>query len=85
MKYVGEYAPDMVDPDTLDLSGQSLEKLGRADSDVQLNVSTLVLDGNNLQRLDNIHTYQCLEKVDIFSEHHFLPALLAIVGNREIA
>ncbi len=60
---VGEYAPDMVDPDTLDLSGRGMEKLGRADSDVQLNVSTLVLDGNALQRLDNIHTYQCLEKV----------------------
>ena len=60
---VGVYAPDMVDPDTLDLSGQNIEKLGRANSDVQLNVSTLILDGNSLQRLDNIHTYQCLEKV----------------------
>jgi hypothetical protein len=24
---------------------------------------TLILDNNSLQRLDNIHTYQCIEKV----------------------
>ena len=60
---VGEFTPDMVDPDTLDLSGQGIEKLGRATDECQLNVSTLILDANDLQRLDNIHTYHCLEKV----------------------
>ena len=60
---VGEFTPDMVDPDTLDLSGQGIEKLGRATDECQLNVSTLILDANDLQRMDNIHTYHCLEKV----------------------
>lgn len=54
---------DSMDPDTLDLSGQGLEKLTRAQPECQLNTTTLILDGNELQRLDNIHTYQCLEKV----------------------
>ena len=60
---VGEFTPDMVDPDTLDLSGHGIEKLGRATDECQLNISTLILDANDLQRLDNIHTYHCLEKV----------------------
>ena len=51
------------DPDTLDLSGAELEKLSRATPELILNTTTLVLDNNKLQRLDNIHTYQCLEKV----------------------
>ena len=51
------------DPDTLDLSGADLEKLSRATPELILNTTTLVLDNNKLQRLDNIHTYQCLEKV----------------------
>ena len=51
------------DPDTLDLAGQSLEKLTRATPELILNTTTLVLDNNSLARLDNIHTYQCLEKV----------------------
>ena len=51
------------DPDTLDLEGQQLEKLSRATPELILNTTTLVLDNNNLTRLDNIHTYQCLEKV----------------------
>ena len=51
------------DPDTLDLAGQSLEKLTRATPELILNTTTLVLDNNSLTRLDNIHTYQCLEKV----------------------
>ncbi len=51
-------------PDVVDLSGQGLERVGRATRECELNTTTLVLDGNNLQRLDNIHTYQCLEKVD---------------------
>ena len=65
---VGEFTPDMVDPDTLDLSRQGIEKLGRATDECQLNVSTLILDENELQRLDNIHTYHCLEKVRQGSE-----------------
>ena len=47
----------------LDLSGTGLEKLNRAAPDYVLNTTTLLLDNNCLQRLDNIHTYQCLEKV----------------------
>ena len=47
----------------LDLSGTGLEKLNRAAPDYILNTTTLLLDNNCLQRLDNIHTYQCLEKV----------------------
>ncbi len=42
---------------------QGLEKLTRAAPEWQLNTTTLLLDGNSLQRLDNIHTYQCVEKV----------------------
>ena len=53
------------DPDTLDLSSQSLDKLSRATPELILNTTTLLLDNNNLVRLDNIHTYQCLEKVII--------------------
>lgn len=53
------YAKDGV----LDLSGTGLEKLNRAAPDYVLNTTTLLLDNNCLQRLDNIHTYQCLEKV----------------------
>lgn len=53
------------DPDTLDLSGQGLEKLSRATPELILNTTTLILDNNALSRLDNIHTYQCLEKVGI--------------------
>ena len=51
------------DPDTLDLAGAGMEKLSRATPELILNTTTLVLDNNKLQRLDNIHTYQCLEKV----------------------
>ena len=51
------------DPDTLDLSSKSLDKLTRATPELILNTTSLLLDNNNLVRLDNIHTYQCLEKV----------------------
>ena len=54
---------DDLDPDTLDLSGQELSKLLRAAPECTLNTMTLILDNNSLQRLDNIHTYQCIEKV----------------------
>jgi hypothetical protein len=47
----------------LDLCGSGIEKLHRAAPLDVLNTTTLLLDGNCLQRLDNIHTYQCLEKV----------------------
>ena len=52
-----------VNAGVLDLSASGLEKLNRAAPDDVLNTTTLLLDGNCLQRLDNIHTYQCLEKV----------------------
>ena len=37
--------------------------LTRATPELILNTTTLLLDKNKLTRLDNIHTYQCLEKV----------------------
>ena len=52
-----------VNAGVLDLSANGLEKLNRAAPDDVLNTTTLLLDDNCLQRLDNIHTYQCLEKV----------------------
>ena len=55
-----------VNAGVLDLSTSGLEKLNRAAPDDVLNTTTLLLDGNCLQRLDNIHTYQCLEKVCVF-------------------
>ena len=58
------------DPDTLDLSNREMEKLARATPELILNTTTLLLDTNKLTRLDNIHTYQCLEKVK--SETYFL-------------
>ena len=42
---------------------KSLDKLTRATPELILNTTSLLLDNNNLVRLDNIHTYQCLEKV----------------------
>ncbi len=57
-------ASELEDPETLDLSGHALMKLSRATPNYELTAMTLLLDGNNLQRLDNIHTYQCLEKVN---------------------
>ena len=53
------------DPDTLDLSNSQMEKLARATPELILNTTTLLLDKNSLVRLDNIHTYQCLEKVGL--------------------
>ena len=53
------------DSDTLDLTAHGLEKLSRATPELILNTTTLLLDNNTLTRLDNIHTYQCLEKVRI--------------------
>ena len=53
------------DSDTLDLTDHGLEKLSRATPELILNTTTLLLDNNALTRLDNIHTYQCLEKVRI--------------------
>ena len=54
-----------LDSDTLDLSSRGLEKLSRATPELVLNTTSIILDNNNLARLDNIHTYQCLEKVGI--------------------
>ena len=56
-----------VNAGVLDLSASGLEKLNRAAPDDVLNTTTLLLDDNCLQRLDNIHTYQCLEKVSLNS------------------
>ena len=59
------------DPDTLDLSSQELTKLTRAAPECTLNTMTLILDNNSLQRLDNIHTYQCIEKVRTSQRFYF--------------
>ena len=63
------------DPDTLDLSGHNIEKLSRATPELILNTTTLVLDNNSLTRLDNIHTYQCLEKVKTTPKRPFYSSL----------
>ena len=60
-----------VNAGVLDLCGTGLEKLSRAASGDVLNTTTLLLDNNCLQRLDNIHTYQCLEKVNTSSKFSF--------------
>lgn len=51
------------DAQVLDMGGGSLERLCRAAPEHVLNTTVLILDRNQLQRLDNIHTYQCLERV----------------------
>ena len=61
-----EESSELDDPETLDLSSHGLTKLSRAAPGYDLTTLTLLLDNNSLQRLDNIHTYQCLEKVGIF-------------------
>lgn len=58
-----EESSELDDPETLDLSTHGLTKLSRAAPGYDLTTMTLLLDNNSLQRLDNIHTYQCLEKV----------------------
>ena len=60
-----EESSELDDPETLDLSSHGLIKLSRAAPGYDLTTLTLLLDNNSLQRLDNIHTYQCLEKVTI--------------------
>ena len=57
---------ELDDPETLDLGSHGLTKLSRAAPGYDLTTLTLLLDNNSLQRLDNIHTYQCLEKVGIW-------------------
>lgn len=47
--------------DTLDLSGQGLKKLSRCPSDAD--ISTLIVDDNELQRLDNLDSYNKITKV----------------------
>ena len=61
-----EESSELDDPETLDLSSHGLTKLSRAAPGYDLTTLTLLLDNNSLQRLDNIHTYQCLEKVLLF-------------------
>ena len=70
-----------VNAGVLDLCGSGLEKLNRAAPDYVLNTTTLLLDDNCLQRLDNIHTYQCLEKVSyvhIISIHLMLKLCVCV-------
>ena len=75
---LNEHDEDLLD--TLDLSGQGLEKLTRAVPECQLNTTTLLLDRNKLQRLDNLHSYQCIEKVrKQLSQVCFIETLCGVV------
>ncbi|XP_012288147.1 centrosomal protein of 97 kDa [Orussus abietinus] len=49
--------------DTLDLSGQKLKKLSRCPLDADIN--TLIVDDNELQRLDNLDSYHRITKLSI--------------------
>ncbi|XP_033221880.1 centrosomal protein of 97 kDa isoform X3 [Belonocnema kinseyi] len=49
--------------ETLDLSGQGLKKIGRCPSDAD--ISTLIVDDNELQRLDNLDSYHRITKLSI--------------------
>ncbi|XP_046745056.1 centrosomal protein of 97 kDa isoform X3 [Diprion similis] len=49
--------------DTLDLSGQGLKKLSRCPSDADIN--TLIVDDNEIQRLDNLDSYNKITKLSI--------------------
>lgn len=53
--------PESLVCDTLDLSGQGLKKLSRCPSDAD--ISTLIIDDNDLQRLDNLDSYNRITKV----------------------
>lgn len=46
----------------LDLSGQKLTKLAKAQHE-ELEITTLILDENDLQKLDHIDTFPQLQKV----------------------
>ena len=73
-----EESSELDDPETLDLGSHGLTKLSRAAPGYDLTTLTLLLDNNSLQRLDNIHTYQCLEKVSILSIPWYSLAFLSI-------
>ena len=62
---LAEESSELDDPETLDLGSHGLTKLSWAAPGYDLTTLTLLLDNNSLQRLDNIHTYQCLEKVRV--------------------
>lgn len=51
--------------DTLDLSRRGLKKIEKAPEDTKL-IINLILDQNELQRLDNIDTYSRVESVRPF-------------------
>lgn len=50
---------------TVDLSNQSVKKIERA-SEEQKEATSLILDENEIQRLENIDSYTNLKKVIIF-------------------
>ncbi|XP_021924438.1 centrosomal protein of 97 kDa isoform X2 [Zootermopsis nevadensis] len=51
--------------DTLDLSGQGLKKLSKAQPHDAQVVTTLIVDNNELQRWDNIDSYPILKKLSV--------------------
>lgn len=65
--------------DTLDLSGQGLKKLSRCPSDAD--ISTLIVDDNELQRLDNLDSYHRITKVCHHNFFFFLIYLSQILDN----
>ncbi|XP_066593040.1 centrosomal protein of 97 kDa isoform X1 [Prorops nasuta] len=56
-------ATESLPSEMLDLSGQNLKKLGRCPLDVDIN--TLIVDDNELQRLDNLDSYCRISKLSI--------------------
>ncbi|KAB0798811.1 hypothetical protein PPYR_06691 [Photinus pyralis] len=54
--------------DTLDLTGRKLKKLNKPLSN-ETQVTTLILDDNELQRLDNVDSYNKVQKLSVARNH----------------
>ncbi|KAF5308315.1 hypothetical protein FQR65_LT06309 [Abscondita terminalis] len=54
--------------ETLDLSGKKLKKLNKPTAN-EAQVTTLILDDNELQRLDNIDSYNKVQKLSVARNH----------------
>lgn len=83
MYVVNTYAENIID--TLDLSGKKLKKLIKPILP-ESQVTTLILDDNELQRLDIIDSYTKLQKVagilcmSHYYSHHFHLIIILVVG-----
>lgn len=58
--------------ETLDLSRRGLKKIEKAPAEDSKTIINLVLDQNELQRLDNIETYNRVENVSIIFLAQFI-------------